>query len=135
MADLKRTYSRRLVSHSGFESDDSTIDSFDFDPQFYKDYFAIPSQTNYATETVFGPAFAHEDSVKLEVLTELMSRGELHKLIREKGGAYGSGAKYSRFTGAYTFYSYRDPHTLETLENFVKATKSVASGEFTYVLV
>ena len=63
-----------------------------------------------------------------------MSRGELHKLIREKGGAYGSGVKFNALAGAFTFFSYRDPHNLGTLENFEKATEAVANGSFKYGL-
>ncbi len=37
----------------------------------------------------------------------------LHKEIREKGGAYGSGCKYSA-DGYLAFYSYRDPNHLQT---------------------
>jgi Zn-dependent M16 (insulinase) family peptidase len=106
-------------------------DSFDFNPGYYKDYFALPSQTNYVTETFFTPAYHEAGSEKLELLTELMSRGQLHRLIREQGGAYGAGAKYSPFSGAFTFYSYRDPFTLETLDNFAKSIDWVASGDFT----
>ena len=59
-----------------------------------------------------------------------MARGELHKLIREKGGAYGSGVKFNALSGSYTFFSYRDPHVLETIANFQKATELVAEGKF-----
>jgi Zn-dependent M16 (insulinase) family peptidase len=82
------------------------------------------------TETFFTPAYTEPGSEKLELLTELLSRGQLHKLIREQGGAYGSGAKYSPFSGAFSFYSYRDPHTLETLENFSRSIDWVAAGDF-----
>lgn len=61
-----------------------------------------------------------------------MARGELHKLIREKGGAYGSGVKYNSLAGSYTFFSYRDPHVLETIDNFKKATELVCEGRFEY---
>lgn len=59
-----------------------------------------------------------------------MARGELHKLIREKGGAYGSGVKYNALAGSFTFFSYRDPHVTETIENFDKATELVCEGRF-----
>lgn len=59
-----------------------------------------------------------------------MSRGELHKLIREKGGAYGSGVKFNALTGAFSYFSFRDPHILETAENFIHATNTIADGKF-----
>lgn len=82
------------------------------------------------TDTFFTPAYHEPGSENFELLSELMSRGHLHKLIREQGGAYGAGAKYSPFSGAFSFYSYRDPHTLETLDNFAKSIDWVASGDF-----
>ena len=59
-----------------------------------------------------------------------MARGELHKLIREKGGAYGSGVKFNSLAGAFTFFSYRDPNLLETVENFKKASDIISQGRF-----
>lgn len=61
---------------------------------------------------------------------ELMARGELHKLIREKGGAYGSGVKFNALAGSFSFFSYRDPHVLENMKNFHKATALVTEGKF-----
>ena len=41
-----------------------------------------------------------------------MSNIVLHKEIREKGGAYGSGCKIGN--GVMNFYSYRDPNVEKT---------------------
>jgi Zn-dependent M16 (insulinase) family peptidase len=114
-----------------FEKADPVLNSFEYTEEYYKDYFVIPTQTNYVTETVFVPQYSHPDSPVIEVLSELLSRGELHKLIREKGGAYGSGAKFSSLSGALSFFSYRDPQALETLENFRIACRTVAEGKIT----
>jgi len=42
----------------------------------------------------------------------------LHSAIREKGGAYGGGAGYDGESGAFRFYSYRDPRLQETYDDF-----------------
>lgn len=42
----------------------------------------------------------------LKILARLMTAKFLHTQIREKGGAYGGGAKLSH-GGVFTFYSYR----------------------------
>ena len=65
----------------------------------------------------------------------MLSRGELHKLIREKGGAYGSGVKFNALSGSFSFYSYRDPHVQETIENFQKAFTLISEGKFEYTKV
>ena len=44
----------------------------------------------------------------LRVLARLMTNRFLHRQIREKGGAYGGGARYG--SGIFSFYSYRYAH-------------------------
>jgi Zn-dependent M16 (insulinase) family peptidase len=66
----------------------------------------------------------------LLISTELMENIILHKEIREKGGAYGSGATYTPSTGNFHFYSYRDPHLVNTTEAFQKALEKIASEGF-----
>ena len=44
----------------------------------------------------------------LRVLARLMTNQFLHRQIREKGGAYGAGARYG--SGIFSFYSYRYVH-------------------------
>ena len=107
------------------------MNHFDFEADYYKDYLVLPSQTNYATETVFLQPYHNPDNAAASVLSELLSRGELHKLIREKGGAYGSGVKFNSLAGNFSFFSYRDPQNLGTLDNFLTAAKTVADGHFT----
>ncbi len=49
--------------------------------------------------------------------------------IREKGGAYGAGAKVSE-SGTWTFTSYRDPKVDQTYDNFEKAVNQTLDKEF-----
>lgn len=53
----------------------------------------------------------------------------MHREIREKGGAYG-GFAHSGSHGCFAFYSYRDPNTLSTIEQFQKAVAWASSGSF-----
>jgi Zn-dependent M16 (insulinase) family peptidase len=69
-------------------------------------------------------------SPHLLIATELFSNVILHKEIREKGGAYGSGATYSPTSGNFHFYSYRDPNLNRTLATFTKAIETIANGSF-----
>ncbi|MGH8596665.1 MAG: insulinase family protein, partial [Gammaproteobacteria bacterium] len=55
------------------------------------------------------------------VLSRYLSDGFLHPEIREKGGAYGSGASFDRDVGCFFFYSYRDPRLKDTLADFDRA--------------
>jgi Zn-dependent M16 (insulinase) family peptidase len=66
----------------------------------------------------------------LLISTELMENLILHKEIREKGGAYGSGATYTPSTGNFHFYAFRDPHLARTTDAFQKALEKIASKCF-----
>ena len=61
---------------------------------------------------------AHADAPALTVLGGFLRNGYLHRAIREQGGAYGGGASYDADTGAFRFFSYRDPRLAETLADF-----------------
>ncbi len=69
-------------------------------------------------------------SALLLLAAELFDNCYLHKEIREKGGAYGSGASYSPHSGNFHFYSYRDPHLASTLNHFQKSLQTIAAGKF-----
>ena len=62
--------------------------------------------------------------------TELFENLVLHTEIREKGGAYGSGASYSPTTGNFHFLASRDPQLANTVSAFEKALEKIGSGKF-----
>lgn len=76
-------------------------------------------------------AYQDPRSPFLLLATELLENCHLHKEIREKGGAYGSGASYAPHTGNFHFYSFRDPHLSKTIDEFQKALEKIGSGKFT----
>lgn len=107
--------------------------------------FGVPNETTYSTGKVWAPTdaincqhhvinvpvhfcskgilttqYTEPDYAKLRVLARLLSAKYLHPEIREKRGAYGGGAKISP-DGVFSFYSYRDPENLETLNVFDKS--------------
>lgn len=55
--------------YPGFDKVDGVFSDFDFRADFYKDFFALPSQTNYVTETFFTPGYNNHDSPALDVLS------------------------------------------------------------------
>lgn len=71
---------------------------------------------------------AHPDAATLTVLGGFLRNGFLHRAIREQGGAYGAGASYDADSGAFRFFSYRDPRLQETLEDFDRALEWLLSA-------
>ena len=84
---------------------------------------------NFCARSYRGVPSAHPDASKLSLLASLMSSKFLHKEVREKGGAYGSGAMIAQ--QAFSFMSYRDPNNTKTLEVFDRAIDWATEGSFT----
>jgi Zn-dependent M16 (insulinase) family peptidase len=60
----------------------------------------------------------HADAPALAVAGRLLVNNVLHPKIRERGGAYGSGASFAPATGTFTLTSYRDPRLGGTYDDF-----------------
>lgn len=74
--------------------------------------------------------YVHPDAPALSVLSNLLDNKVLHKMIREKGGAYGGGSSSSPLSGTFYFYGYRDPHIAHTLKAFDQSIQSILEGHF-----
>jgi Zn-dependent M16 (insulinase) family peptidase len=80
-------------------------------------FFPVPSQVNFvARSSATGVTYSHPDMAALSVGAKVLSSCFLHREIREKGGAYGSGCSASE--GVLTMTSYRDPQLTRTLATF-----------------
>jgi Zn-dependent M16 (insulinase) family peptidase len=76
------------------------------------------SQVSFCAKAYPTVGTGHSDSAALTVLGGVLRNGYLHRAVREQGGAYGGGASQDNQTGAFRFYSYRDPRIAGTLEDF-----------------
>ncbi|XP_037315052.2 presequence protease, mitochondrial [Pungitius pungitius] len=99
-----------------------------FKPCQMKTIFQLPFPVNFVSEAVRAVPSSHEDSASLRILARMMTSKFLHGEIREKGGAYGGGARMS--DGLFSFYSYRDPSPVQTLSVFRRAVDWAKSGQF-----
>ena len=89
--------------------------------------YQFPFQVSYTARSIAGVPYCHSHFAPLEVLSKLLSWNFLHQEIREKGGAYGAGASSSN-SGAFTFYSYRDPTPHMSQMTFGSAFKWLQSA-------
>ncbi|MDG4552839.1 MAG: insulinase family protein [Candidatus Competibacter sp.] len=83
--------------------------------------FSVNTQVNFCAKAYPTVAPNHPDAPALHVLGDFLRNGHLHRAIREQGGAYGGGAGYHPDSGAFRFYSYRDPRLADTLADFDRA--------------
>jgi Zn-dependent M16 (insulinase) family peptidase len=79
------------------------------------------SQVCFCSEAFATVDSKHEDAPALTVLGAVLRNGYLHSAIREKGGAYGSGASQDSYNRVFKFFSYRDPKCSETFSEFKKS--------------
>ncbi|KAL5249822.1 hypothetical protein ACHWQZ_G018595 [Mnemiopsis leidyi] len=84
---------------------------------------------NFCARSYRAVPASHSDAPNLTLLSSLLSSKFLHREIREKGGAYGSGAIFSE--QAFSFFSYRDPNNLKTLSVYDNAVDWAYNGIFT----
>ncbi|KAI8083948.1 peptidase M16C associated-domain-containing protein [Gilbertella persicaria] len=108
-----------------------TTETTPFTPHYPKTFFPLPFQVNFSAQVLRGVPYTHPDGASLQVLSSLMTNHFLHREIREKHGAYGGGARYGGLNGLFSFYSYRDPRTLETLETYHQSVKWAQERVFT----
>lgn len=88
----------------------------------------FPFATHYVARSLVAVPRLHEDFPKLVILAKLISSKFLLREVREKGGAYGAGARMSN-SGIFSFYSYRDPNTDRTLKTFEETTNWIDKSE------
>eukprot|EP00794_Sanderia_malayensis_P000544 gene544-1199_t len=92
-------------------------------------FMPMPFPVNYVSQSIRTAPYCHEDHPRLRILAKLISAKYLHREIREKGGAYGGGAKIG--SSVFSFFSYRDPNDVDTLKAFEGSVKWASNREFT----
>lgn len=107
---------------------DSTDEPTDFTPKSSRTFIPTPFGVNFAASVIPTVPYTHPDSIKLQVLSSLLTTHYLHPQIREKFGAYGGGSSFSGIDGLWSFYSYRDPKAQETINAFKNSVEWVTSG-------
>lgn len=88
---------------------------------------SAPVAYNAKVKKVVG--FSHPDAPALLVLANYLDDKYLLREIREKGGAYGASASFSREAGFFSFASYRDPHIIRTLGVWDAAVPAVTETD------
>lgn len=90
----------------------------------------IASPIAFTSHTFKTVPYVHPDTPALTVAASLFENIVLHKKIREQGGAYGGGASINTMSGIFSFYGYRDPNIISTLEAFEESVKTIVEGDF-----
>ncbi|HSM25710.1 MAG TPA: insulinase family protein, partial [Anaerolineaceae bacterium] len=78
----------------------------------------IPAQVNFVGKGGNLFDLGYKDHGSMSVITQYLRSTWLWEKIRVQGGAYGAMCNFDRFSGVFTYVSYRDPNILETINNF-----------------
>jgi len=97
--------------------------------------WSTSTQVNFCANAYPTVPAGHPDAPALMVLAGFLRNNFLHRVVREQGGAYGGGASYEPDSGAFRFYSYRDPRLAETLADFDKSIEWLLGNEHKWRLV
>jgi len=108
------------IGKSTLSANTGSIDPFTFPvtEASNQQAWSTNAQVNFCAQAHKAVSGGHADGAPLSVLGEYLSNGHLHSAVREKGGAYGGGAGFDGESGAFRFYSYRDPRLEETYADF-----------------
>ena len=78
-------------------------------PVFENLNYPMDLGVNFTARAFMGVPYTNPDSASLRVLASLMTSHFMHCELREKGGAYGGGARYNPLDGIFYMMTYRDP--------------------------
>lgn len=94
-----------------------------------KEHHFLNLNTNFVAKAVTGVPFSHEDNAALTIAGSLLSKKYLLREVREVGGAYG--VRASNGEAVFSFTSYRDPQTTDTLKKFEDSVSWLIQASFT----
>jgi Zn-dependent M16 (insulinase) family peptidase len=100
-----------------------------------REAWSTSTQVNFCSKAYPTVPAEHDDAAALMVLAGFLRNNFLHRTIREQGGAYGGGASLDLDSGAFRFYSYRDPRLGETLTDFDASVEWLLQNEHEWRLV
>ena len=87
-------------------------------PQPVNEGLTVPSQVNFVVKGGDIYALGYQENGSVNVIRQVLSTTWLWEKIRVQGGAYGGFSNFDRFSGIFSFLSYRDPNLLLTLDNY-----------------
>lgn len=91
-------------------------------------HFVMNIPVNYCAKAQLAVPYTHPHHPALRILANYLSAKYLLPVVREQNGAYGSGARIGS-DGIFSFYSYRDPHSVKTLKAFDDVYKWLLENE------
>ncbi|SIS53647.1 insulinase family protein [Neptunomonas antarctica] len=120
-----------MAAHWHAPSQQAAVSSLKLLPtrETVKQLWTTSTQVSFCAKAYPTVPVDHADAAPLTILGDFLRNGYLHRAIREKGGAYGSGAGQDSGDAVFRFFSYRDPRLTETLDDFDKSIAWLLENE------
>lgn len=87
------------------------MEPFSFSPVLTPKAVVHGYMVNFCGQQYIAPPYLSPEHARISLVLILLQQDYLHPLIREKGGAYGSGARV-RNNGTLSLSSYLDPNSV-----------------------
>lgn len=124
--ELKKFVEKTQESYASGSCSQSNFSEENYERTRVED-IKFPFSTHFVAKSLVTVPKLHRDFPKLVIMSKLISSKYLLREVREKGGAYGSGA-YVSTSGILNFFSYRDPNTDKTMKIFDKSAEWIGNG-------
>ncbi len=98
-------------------------------PVYRPEAWIINTEVSYVGRAYPVVYFEEPESPIFHVISQLMEI-PLYDRIRAKGGAYGAFALYDSTAGIFSFLTFRDPHTAESLKAYDEVIEEIGEGRF-----
>ena len=115
---INQTFNAESNTENGVVGSTSNLIQYHPELQPVHHCWTANTQVSFCAKAYPTVPSSHPDAAALTVLGGVLRNGYLHRTIREQGGAYGGGASQDNQSGAFRFFSYRDPRIAGTLADF-----------------
>ena len=97
---------------------DSSTDSWQASLTPINEGLTIPARVNYVAKGANLYESGYELNGSISVITKYLGTTWLWEKVRVQGGAYGGFCTFDRYSGFFSYLSYRDPNLTTTLDNY-----------------
>ncbi|WP_420632332.1 insulinase family protein [Candidatus Leptofilum sp.] len=101
---------------------------WDWQRPFQNEGLTIPAKVNYVAKGGNLYDLGYQEHGSVAAIVNYLRTSYLWEKIRVQGGAYGTMVGFSNYTGILSYYSYRDPNLLQTLDVYDNVAQFLQRG-------
>lgn len=102
--------------------------AWDWQRPFQNEGLTIPAQVNYVAKGGNLYDLGYQAHGSVSAIVNYLRTTYLWEKVRVQGGAYGGMVGFSNYTGVLSYYSYRDPNLLQTIDVYDNVASFLQRG-------